>query len=69
MIINIDETNLTAVIVDNIDAPTKRCVLGNWNPATRAKWSSVIELQNYANSILSNDNFFSEVVPDEPVVE
>ena len=41
MIITINEETLTAVIVDDADAPTKQCVLGNWNPGTRKKWGSV----------------------------
>lgn len=74
MIITINEETLTAVIVDDADAPTKQCVLGNWNPSTRTKWKSSQELQAYAESIQNNDNFFSEVVvveepAEEPVVE
>lgn len=69
MIITINEENLTAVIVDNEEAPTKQCILGNWNPTKRQKWSSVYELKSYAESIQNNDNFFSDVVVEEPVVE
>lgn len=69
MIITINEETLTAVIVDNADAPTKQCVLGNWNPATRKKWASFQELQAYAESIQENDNFFSEIVAEEPVAD
>ena len=68
MIININDEALTAVIVDNEEAPTKQCVLGNWNPATRKKWASVEQLRAYAESIQGNDNFFTEVVV-EPVAE
>ena len=68
MIITINEEALTAVIVDNEEAPTKQCVLGNWNPATRKKWASVEQLRAYAESIQGNDNFFTEVVV-EPVAE
>ena len=69
MIITINEETLTAVIVDDADAPTKRCVLGNWNPGTRKKWGSVQQLQAYAESIQGNDNFFSEIIAEEPVAE
>ena len=69
MIITINEEALTAVIVDNEEAPTKQCVLGNWNPATRKKWASVEQLRAYAESIQGNDNFFSEVVAEESVAE
>lgn len=69
MIITINEENLTAVIVDNEEAPTKQCILGNWNPAKRQKWSSVYELKSYAESIQNNDNFFSDVIVEEPVSE
>lgn len=69
MIITINEESLTAVIVDDADAPTKKCVLGNWNPATRQKWSSVYALKSYAELIQNNDNFFSEVIVEEPVAE
>ena len=69
MIITINEQNLTAVIVDNEENPTKKCVLGNWNPSTRQKWSSVYELKKYAEVIQGNDNFFSEIVAKEPVAE
>ena len=69
MIITINEESLTAVIVDDAEAPTKQCVLGNWNPATRQKWSSISELRSYANAIQNNDNFFSEIVAEEPVAE
>ena len=68
MIITINEETLTAVIVDNEEAPTKQCVLGNWNPSTRKKWGSVEQLRDYAESIKGNDNFFTEVVA-EPVTE
>lgn len=68
MIITINEEALTAVIVDNEEAPTKQCVLGNWNPATRKKWASVQQLRAYAESIQGNANFFTEVVA-EPVAE
>ena len=68
MIITINEEALTAVIVDKEEAPTKQCVLGNWNPATRKKWGSVEQLRAYAESIQGNDNFFTEVVA-EPVAE
>lgn len=69
MIITINEQTLTAVIVDNEEAPTKQCVLGNWNPATRKKWGSVQQLRDYAESIKGNDNFFTEVVAEVPVEE
>ena len=69
MIITINEETLTAVIVDSAEAPTKQCVLGNWNPSTRKKWKSSQELQAYAESIQHNDNFFSEVVVEDPVAE
>jgi hypothetical protein len=69
MIITINEETLTAIIVDDADAPTKQCVLGNWNPDTRKKWLSVQQLQAYAESIQGNDNFFSEVISEEPVAE
>ena len=69
MIITINEETLTAVIVDDADAPTKQCVLGNWNPGTRKKWVSVQQLQAYAESIQGNDNFFSEIIAEEPVAE
>ena len=69
MIITINEETLTAVIVDDADAPTKQCVLGNWNPGTRKKWGSVQQLQAYAESIQGNDNFFSEIIAEEPVAE
>lgn len=65
MIITINEEALTAVIVDDADAPTKQCVLGNWNPSTRKKWTSVQELKSYAESIQGNDNFFTEFVAEE----
>ena len=69
MIITINEETLTAVIVDSEEAPTKQCVLGNWNPATRKKWGSVQQLRAYAESIQGNDNFFAEVVAEQPVDE
>jgi hypothetical protein len=69
MIITINEETLTAIIVDDADAPTKQCVLGNWNPDTRKKWLSVQQLQAYAESIQGNDNFFSEIIAEEPVAE
>ena len=69
MIITINEEALTAVIVDNEEAPTKQCVLGNWNPATRKKWGNAQQLRDYAESIKGNDNFFTEVIAEVPVDE
>jgi hypothetical protein len=50
MNIVIDEQNLTAVIHDDADNPTKECILGNWNPIERRPWINVEELKSFAEN-------------------
>lgn len=70
MIITINKEALTAVILDNEENPTKQCVLGNWNPEKRRKWTSVAELESYANKASRDERFFSDyVAPEEPAEE
>ena len=70
MIITINEETLTAVIVDDAENPTKQCILGNWNPEKRKKWTGISELESYANKILGDERFFSDyVAPEAPVEE
>lgn len=67
MIINIDDKSLTAVIVDDAENPTKRCVIGNWNPVERRKWINREELQKFAALACKNENYFSDYSPSSEV--
>jgi hypothetical protein len=71
MNIVIDEQNLTAVIHDDADNPTKECILGNWNPIDRRPWISVEELKSFAEHVCCLDNYFHDYVApaDEPIAE
>ena len=69
MIITINEETLTAIIVDDADAPTKQCVLGNWNPEKRKKWAGLSELESYAKKIARDERFFSDYLAPEALAE
>ena len=54
MVVNIDSTNLTAVVLDDADNPTKQVVFGNWNPVELRKWKNEQELRSFISSMSAN---------------
>ena len=44
------------------------CRLPNYNPETQVSFTSVSEAQNFAESILNNPNYFSQVIFNEDQV-
>lgn len=67
MVVNIDSTNLTAVVLDDADNPTKQVVFGNWNPVKLRKWNNEKELSDFINSM--SDNYWTDYVAPEPPAE
>jgi len=65
MVVNIDSTNLTAVVLDDADNPTKQVVFGNWNPVELRKWKSEQELRRFIASMSAN-YWTDYVAPEDP---
>jgi hypothetical protein len=65
MVVNIDSTNLTAVVLNDADNPTKQVVFGNWNPVELRKWNNEKELSDFINS-MSNNYWTDYVAPEVP---
>lgn len=65
MVVNIDSTNLTAVVLNDADNPTKQVVFGNWNPVELRKWNNEKELSDFINS-MSNNYWTDYVAPEAP---
>ena len=63
MVVNIDSTNLTAVVLDDADNPTKQVVFGNWNPVALRKWNNEEELRSFISSM--SDNYWTDYVAPE----
>ncbi len=63
MEVNIDSTNLTAVVLDDADNPTKQVVVGNWNPVALRKWNNEEEIRSFITSM--SGNYWNDyVAPD-----
>lgn len=67
MVVNIDSTNLTAVVLNDADNPTKQAVFGNWNPLELRKWKNEQELRNFISSM--SDKYWHDYVAPEPPAE
>ena len=65
MVVNIDSVNLTAIVLDNADNPTKQAVFGNWNPIELRKWHSEKELRSFITSMSAN-YWTDYVAPETP---
>jgi hypothetical protein len=65
MVVNIDSTNLTAVVLDDADNPTKQVVFGNWNPVELRKWKNEQELRSFIGSMSAN-YWTDYVAPEAP---
>ena len=63
MVVNIDSTNLTAVVLDDADNPTREVVFGNWNPVALRKWKNEEELRSFIDSM--SDNYWNDYVAPE----
>jgi hypothetical protein len=67
MVVNIDSTNLTAVVLNDADNPTKQAVFGNWNPLELRKWKNEQELRSFISSM--SDNYWHDYVAPEAPAE
>ena len=66
MVVNIDSTNLTAVVLDDADNPTRQVVFGNWNPVALRKWKNEEELRSFINKSMSDNYWTDYVAPEAP---
>ena len=67
MVVNIDSTNLTAVVLDDADNPTRQVVFGNWNPVKLRKWKNEQELRSFIGSM--SDKYWRDYVAPEAPAE
>ena len=65
MVVNIDSINLTAVVLDDADNPTKQVVFGNWNPVELRKWKNEEEIRSFIDS-MSTNYWTDYVAPEAP---
>ena len=63
MVVNIDSTNLTAVVLDDADNPTRQVVFGNWNPVKLRRWNNEEEIRSFIGSM--SDNYWTDYVAPE----
>ena len=65
MVVNIDSTNLTAVVLDDADNPTRQVVFGNWNPVALRNWKNEEEIRSFIDSMSAN-YWTDYVAPEAP---
>jgi len=65
----LDKENMTCLITDSAENPTKHCFINNWHPIEHRTFANSVELQRFAESIANNPNIYSPMPTDEPVAE
>lgn len=68
MNITLNKDELTCLITDSAENPTKHCYIANWHPVELRPFKNSVELESFVNSILGNPKILSPIV-EEPVAE